>query len=360
MAASLLIAISIGYWFLRPNLKKSENPVALSKMLSPVAPPDKIATSADSVKDKDADEKGYKSPLLAQNSVPIHRHHLSRTQPVISAPENVVGSISSVNNDTVAYTASNSAFYKKSSNNAAEDLLKKMPGVEVKADITNDGKKMAKAGFDDKYAANISQTPKQQLIDSYGAQVAIRGSNKVIGADKALDTTKTLNNALAGRVAGINAQHKGELNEVVVVGYGYEQKKSVTGSVATVSARDTTGLVAPKAKLVKQIDSTMYLAEVVVPGYADKAKSPIRPADGWKSYLAYIKHEAVMPDNSVGKVMLAFKIGKDGVIYGIRILKGSTMAINQKAIEILKNGPAWVGSSINKEIKLKIKFHKGD
>jgi len=318
IAASLLIALTIGYMLFKPTSDKQKAAMPLVSSSTPPAPADKVNVQPDSAK-----KTVSASSILAQNHVPVH-HHLNRPQPVISAPENVVGAISSIKDDTAAYTARNNAFYKKGNNNAA----------------------------------NVGQNI--QMVDSYGDQAAIRGGNKWTGANKeASDTAKTLTNALAGRVAGLSANKK-ELNEVTIVGYGSVQKREVTGSVATISARDTVAQTMRQAKITSPIDSTMYLAEVVVPGYADKAKSPTRPADGWKNYLTYIKQEAVMPDNSVGKVMLAFKIGKDGLIYGIRILKGSTMAINQKAIEILKNGPAWIGSSVNKEIKLKIKFHKGD
>jgi len=363
VAASLFIALTIGYMLFKPTSDKQKAAMPLVSSSTPPAPADKVSVQPDSAK-KSVSAK----PVLAQNNVPVH-HHLNRPQPVISAPENVVASLSSIKEDTVAYTASNYAFYKKSNANTAEELLKKVSGIAVDANgnITSNGQQITRTRINGKdYAGDPAQAVKSlpadvvkdiQVIDAYGDQEAKARDNKAAGTDKILsiqtDTSKMFGNALAGRVNGINIGSSARIN---IRGAAPVKSETLNATVLRDSAAKT-GL---KAKTEKtDIDSTMYLAEVVVPGFADKAKSPVRPANGWKNYLAYIKHEAVMPDNSIGKVMLAFKVGKDGLLYGIRILEGSTSSINQKAIEILKNGPKWISGNTHKEVKLKIKFHKG-
>ncbi|OCX53771.1 hypothetical protein BEL04_05650 [Mucilaginibacter sp. PPCGB 2223] len=368
VAAALLVAISIGYLLFKPVANKQEA-TNFANIQPPAASYDKVRVRADSgARHPVAVEK---TPALAQNRVRL-QNHPQKPQAVITAPQaNAV-----IKADSVAYTASNYAFYKGKAN-TAEDLLKKLPGVDVDANgnVTAQGKQVTKARINGKdfTGGNMADAVKNlpadivkniRIIDDYGDQVAKNGKPDKVLSIKT-DTTSMqkmdLNNALAGRVSGLNTH---TLNEVAVRGYGNEPKKEVSASVATVTAKplDSTTL-ALSSRLLKaktenaKADSTMYLAEVVVPGYSDKTKSPVRPADGWKSYLAYIKQQAVMPDNSVGMVMLAFKVGKDGLVHGIRILKGSTISINRKAIEILKNGPAWIGGS-SKEIRLKIKFHK--
>ena len=39
-------------------------------------------------------------------------------------------------------------------------------------------------------------------------------------------------------------------------------------------------------------------------------------------------------------------------------IRGKSLAMNERAIDMIKNGPAWIGERRSKEIRLKIKFHK--
>lgn len=368
IAASLLITISIGYLLLKPEaaLKKGANAAVTKSVLMPAVTPSEL--------DKDAQAKKYKSArsLIAENTVPQARlsprqHHneeIRIDEPTGNADIKVVREDSTTN-----------AYAMKMASNATEELLKKLPGIEVDArgNITAQGTQITKVRINGKdfFGGDVQQAVKNlpantiqkiQIIDDYGDQAVNtfgknNASNKVldIKADTSNMQRLGLNNTLAGRLGNVNSH---SLNEVAITSYGSQYKKNVSASIATIKA-DTLLLKQSALKAKKmEADSVSNLAEVVVVGYADKNDSPIQPADGWKSYLAYIKEQAVMPDNSIGKVKLAFKVGKDGIIYGIRILKGSTMMINQKAIEILKNGPAWIAGNGDKEVKVKIKFHK--
>jgi outer membrane biosynthesis protein TonB len=85
-----------------------------------------------------------------------------------------------------------------------------------------------------------------------------------------------------------------------------------------------------------------------------------QPLNGWKSYREYIKQKAVMPDGETGKIKLAFVVYANGNIDDFKIIRGQSEAMNQKAIEIIKNGPEWRGDADDKpkQVRLKIKFHK--
>ncbi|WP_295655219.1 TonB family protein [uncultured Mucilaginibacter sp.] len=90
-----------------------------------------------------------------------------------------------------------------------------------------------------------------------------------------------------------------------------------------------------------------------------------QPQDGWKSYMAYLTQKAVMPDGQTGRVKLRFSVDTEGRISNIRVIRGRSDSMNRKAIELVMNGPKWYGPEKTnvddlkqKEIKLKIKFHK--
>jgi hypothetical protein len=369
IAASLLVAISIGYLLLKPN-PASQKAMNLTLAEHRSAQADKLLAKKDTVKSLISGR-----PLIAQYAVPQ-----SRLSPRRKLNEEIrideptgAADIKVVKDDTATYLAKNYSFNTKA--NTVEDLLKKLPGVDVDASgyVTLQGKQITKARINGKdfFGNEVNQAVKNlpanaiqkiQIIEDYGDQANMLArtneSKKIldIKTDTANMQQSGLNNALAGRIAGVDTH---SLREVTITGYGTQAKKAVTSASVTTIKADTAMFKSAEGKAKKlEADSVSNLAEVVVVGYADKSDSPVQPVNGWKSYLAYIKEQSVMPDNSIGKVRLAFKVGKDGIIYGIRILKGSTMMINQKAIEILKSGPAWIGSNSNKEIKVKIKFHK--
>jgi hypothetical protein len=106
-------------------------------------------------------------------------------------------------------------------------------------------------------------------------------------------------------------------------------------------------------------ESTNVLAQVSVPGYVDdNPPHGIHPLKGWKAFTDYIKKNAFMPNGETGRVKLAFTVSADGHINGIRIIRGKSDAMNQKAIELVLNGPEWKGINDTKELKLRIRFRK--
>ena len=117
---------------------------------------------------------------------------------------------------------------------------------------------------------------------------------------------------------------------------------------------------------IKLIEASNSLAEVEVTHKARPADvHDAQPQDGWKSYMAYLTQKAVMPDGQTGRVKLRFSVDTEGRISNIRVVRGRSDSMNRRAIELVMNGPKWYGpektnvdESRQKEIKLKIKFHK--
>jgi hypothetical protein len=108
-------------------------------------------------------------------------------------------------------------------------------------------------------------------------------------------------------------------------------------------------------------ESTNELASVSVTAYVedDKPANKAHPLDGWKAFRNYLRENATMDDGATGLVKLAFTVGTNGMIDGIRVIKGNNEEMNQKAIDLVLNGPAWKGMSETKQMRLKIVFRKG-
>jgi len=80
---------------------------------------------------------------------------------------------------------------------------------------------------------------------------------------------------------------------------------------------------------------------------------------GWETYKKYLEQQATLNEGTTGKVIVAFKIDAAGNPVQIRIVKSINDAINNRAIILVLGGSRWVrgGKDVNKEIRLKIKFH---
>jgi len=143
-------------------------------------------------------------------------------------------------------------------------------------------------------------------------------------------------------------------SSLVVAGIGY-QTRTVSGNV-----RDSTKNIALEP-------NSSNLSEVVVTGYTsasnDEAVADVvsaHPQQGWAAYRRYLKKNANSADGAEGTVKLTFTVDKYGSILQIRVTKGLSAGADKKAVDLVKNGPDWVGSSDKKpeEIHIRIRFTK--
>lgn len=101
---------------------------------------------------------------------------------------------------------------------------------------------------------------------------------------------------------------------------------------------------------------TASLNEVVVIEAADK-NSGARPKNGWESYQKYLNANAVSPNGKKGTYRVSFTVEKDGSLTNFEINKAIDDANRQKAIQLIKNGPEWIGNSRKNEKKvITVKF----
>ena len=121
-------------------------------------------------------------------------------------------------------------------------------------------------------------------------------------------------------------ESKEALNEVVVVGYGTERKKDLTGSVVRVEP-----LTMPE---------------------------PV-PVIGFKAYKKYLKKNRIRPTDEEcakvkGEVVLTFRVDKKGRPVNIKIKNSLCASADKEAIRLVEDGPDWLAG--DKEVTLNIKF----
>lgn len=125
------------------------------------------------------------------------------------------------------------------------------------------------------------------------------------------------------------------LSEVVVVGYGSNQKKELTGSAAGIDV------------------STSSTSQKAI------------PSDGWKAYNDYLKQQLSQPnlartDKRV-VIRLEFEVDSAGHIGSFKILSSDNKGLNNEAIRIIQEGPVWLPAYKNsspypERVKLKLVF----
>lgn len=140
----------------------------------------------------------------------------------------------------------------------------------------------------------------------------------------------------------------------LVAGYiGYE-----TAEISTRS-RDS-------VKTIKLGSNHSALNEVVVVGYGarkdgyDAAIIDAHPEEGWSSFKKDIEAKAVSPDGALGVVKLSFNVDSNGNISEVTVIKSLSKEADKKAIELINNGPTWVGNTNGKteQVKVRVRFSK--
>jgi hypothetical protein len=117
-------------------------------------------------------------------------------------------------------------------------------------------------------------------------------------------------------------------------------------------------------KTIELEPNSSSLDEAIVTGYTKNAvenkEINAHPNLGWDKLKDYLKENAVSPGGKTGIVKLSFYVHNDGTITAIKIIKGCDKLTDQKAIDLINDGPAWVGN-INgqaEKVNLTVDFNK--
>ncbi|MDN5288561.1 MAG: hypothetical protein JWR38_4835 [Mucilaginibacter sp.] len=168
-----------------------------------------------------------------------------------------------------------------------------------------------------------------------GAAIRVRGTNK-----------STVTNTAGHFALPITF---GNAQTLDIVSIGYERKQ------VNVKGGDS-------LKVELNQDSHA-LSEVVVvrgDGGDEPAAESAHPQNGWSSLKKYLQANATLPDGTTGSVSVTFTVATDGTLSDIKIKKSLNTTADQKAIDLIKAGPSWVGNNNQKpeQVTVKVKFQQ--
>jgi TonB family protein len=193
--------------------------------------------------------------------------------------------------------------------------------------------------------------------NNYASKKIIRG--KVIGKDDGLPIVGA-SVKLAGTNVGAVTDATGRFSlpadsgksKLVIASLGYQAQQ------INIHNRDSLQTIALQP-------SSSSLSEVVVTGYSSKSneEAPVvdaHPQAGWSSYKKYLKENAISPDGKTGVVKLSFEVDINGIISNIKVVSSLSKAADQKAIDLINNGPDWAGRSNGQTetVTVRVKFVK--
>lgn len=177
----------------------------------------------------------------------------------------------------------------------------------------------------------ISKDDGQPVI---GAAIRIKGTNK--------STVTNTNGYFALPVSGNK-----ETLDIASIGYEHKQVSAKGGDSLKVELDQIKGA----------------LSEVVVTkkdANDEPAAESAHPQDGWSSLKKYLQTNAFLTDGTSGSVSVAFTVDTDGNLSDFKIKKSLNATADQKAIDLIKAGPSWVGNNNRQpeQVTVKVKFQK--
>jgi hypothetical protein len=351
IAASILIVIGAGIWFfsgrqpkqskqLAQNIKPEKKEQSVVSSPSPVAvvtPEKDISTT----KVKQPQSKAYsKKSTDTVNQLAAERSadKKSATPEPIAAESN---------------TQQGDGLYKPKKDSVAPNEMA-VNAVHQKKQVSEFGKLKEVTIAKPKPPASA-----ETLVRSRAEGVTVTPSDSktvtgvVMGSDGQPITGATVK--VVGKLFGVVTDVNGKFalpdvskNQTLAVNYiGYNSKK------VKVDGEDSLNISLQPA--------SSSLNEVVAVRKADNndvAAEDAHPQDGWHAYDEYLKKNGQSPDGKTGKVKVSFMVAADGSLSQFKITKSLSDAADKKAIDLITNGPAWVGSNDGKpkEAKVSVSF----
>lgn len=271
----------------------------------------------------------------------------------------------SSNNDTVSKLAEvNTEEETKPNKGVANDLAKTDPVGENKDEVKiTDG--IGEKGEEIVIAASPKTNP---IAKNIGKDIVEIKAVEKIGKNYKVDGTIVTDEGLPITNASIIATNKEILAttddkgkfefesknaelDATIVNEGYQQRKKtlVANQSATVVMKDQMQAANAPNNAAKQ--KTIAPAPMI-------ASNVAQPSNGWEDYNSYLKQNTAVVYNEAGvkqsgTVILNFEIDKKGSPEKITIKKSDCEGCNLAAIQVLKDGPKWIGKSgVQNEISI--------
>lgn len=357
IAASVVVVLTIGGLWLKktptPPEQKTNDIAIIKEDKTKVELKDTVALSVQDTKQAPLLAQNTKKhpPILKPGNKSVYQQEISSADnnvaavykaPTATAPKPVVQADDDAKEaaSVSEIVASNYTQTRKDNTDSLAALAKK---ARDKASIPNESKLQGKV---DGLTIVTSKDSKSQFgyTNINGVIIGKPDGAPVIGA--------------AIRIAGTNKSTVTDVN-------GYFSMPA-TGSKQTLDIASIGFL--PKQVSVKSGDSlkvelnpvSSSLNEVVV-GYGTQKAVSAHPQGDMSALKKYLQANAILPDSTIaGTVSVTFTVSGDGALSDFKIKKSLTPAADQKAIDLIKAGPTWIGNSTGKpeEVTVKVKFQK--
>nr|WP_255496106.1 TonB family protein [Mucilaginibacter sp. FT3.2] len=359
IAASVILVLTIGGLWLKktPPATLEKNTVAALKIDKPtVTLKDTVAANTPAIN---------QPPLLAANTK-------AKSAVIKPGARSVYQQeISSADKSTAAVQPTTAAIVNPTT--PSDDDLKETPSVsEIVASTYTENRK-EKASNDSLAILAKKAHDKAALLTESKLKGKVDGLTVITSKDaKTQFGYSIINGVIVGKndgapVIGAAIRIEGSNKSTVTDVNGYFSMPA-TASKQTLDIASIGFL--PKQISVKSGDSLKVelnptdnsLSEVVAVGYGvKKANAGAHPQGDMAAFKKYLQANAVLPDNSItGTAIVTFTVNADGSLSDISIKKSLSPAADQKAIDLIKAGPTWVGNTNGKpeQVTVKVKFVK--
>ncbi|MBS1530184.1 MAG: carboxypeptidase-like regulatory domain-containing protein [Bacteroidetes bacterium] len=134
--------------------------------------------------------------------------------------------------------------------------------------------------------------------------------------------------------------------EVKSLGYTTRQVKLNGRDSITVSLEPNSNALA----------EVVTVAKPILNNNDDKSSGSagVRPRAVWKALNSYLDKNAVSPDGKTGQVVLSFTVNGRGGLSGFTIVQSLGASADQKAKDLLSNGPVWAGNTDGRPHQVRI------
>ncbi|WP_310094880.1 carboxypeptidase-like regulatory domain-containing protein [Mucilaginibacter pocheonensis] len=384
IAASVIIVLTIGgLW-----LKKAP----VSQKVANVVVPDKTVVKHKDTLKTEALASQAKAPLIAQNSKPAPVLKQA-DKPVEKQADNAVyqQEISAADNNARSPAAAPQTSAGYTANEPPKVILREVKPQAEKKDNTQQLSEMV--------VMNYTQQSKQDSADN-AEMLKNKAKYSVSAVDKKLQgkvegltvvTSKDAKTQFGGQIPGTNISGiiiskddgspvigaairvKGTNKSTVTNTYGHfalpasGNNKETLDIVSIGYEKKQINAKAGDSLKVELDQDKAALSEVVVVGYGTKkeadeetAVQSAHPQNGWSDLKKYLQANTFLPDGTTGNVNVIFTVATDGTLSDFKIKKSLNTQADQKAIDLIKNGPSWVGNNSHKpeQVTIKVKFQK--
>ncbi|MXV49573.1 hypothetical protein GS399_01200 [Pedobacter sp. HMF7647] len=180
---------------------------------------------------------------------------------------------------------------------------------------------------------------------------------QLAATQKQVDVTLTHPDSLDESVAAIEPEEKINTAPQTDVRIAVTEKNrlpkikndDITKPVATITSTDSVINNSPQVAVAEKKPETTLRAFSKAAVVSDSVISKPVPVIGWDKYSDYLAESKKLPaaETAKGKVTIGFTVNSSGLLDDFTIIQGVNDVLNNEALRLIKEGPAWKPSSAN-------------